>query len=62
MGLGACAPLLTRFGGHRMAAVVELREDDLHGFAETLAAHAAAALTPDDLIPEERVDAVLPAE
>ena len=60
-GLGACAPLLTRFGGHRMAAGVELREEDLRGFADTLAAHAAAALTPEDLIPEERVDAVLPA-
>ena len=60
-GLSACAPLLTRFGGHRMAAGVELREEDLGGFADNLAAHAAAALTPEDLIPEERVDAVLPA-
>ncbi len=60
-GLGACAPLLTRFGGHRMAAGVELTAHSLPGFAHALAAHAAAALTPADLIPEERVDAVLPA-
>ncbi|HLM28208.1 MAG TPA: single-stranded-DNA-specific exonuclease RecJ [Thermoleophilaceae bacterium] len=60
-GLGACAPLLIRFGGHRMAAGVELRADSLPAFADALAEHAAAALTPADLIPEERVDAVLPA-
>ncbi len=60
-GLGACAELLTRFGGHRMAAGVELPAESLRGFRDALAAHAAAALTPEDLIPEERVDAVLPA-
>ena len=60
-GLGACAGLLTRFGGHRMAAGLELPADSLRGFGDALAAHAAAALTPEDLIPEERVDAVLPA-
>ena len=60
-GLGACAELLTRFGGHRMAAGVELEAAARGGFGDALAAHAAAALTPEDLIPEERVDAVLPA-
>jgi single-stranded-DNA-specific exonuclease len=59
-GLAACAEHLTRFGGHRMAAGVELDADSVDPFRRALAAHAAAALTPDDLIPVERVDAVVP--
>ena len=59
-GLSACAEHLTRFGGHRMAAGVELTADAIEPFRRALAAHAAAALSPDDLIPVERVDAVVP--
>ena len=59
-GLGACAQHLTRFGGHRMAAGVELEAAAVEPFRRALAAHAAAALSPDDLIPVERVDAVVP--
>ncbi len=59
-GLAACATHLTRFGGHRMAAGVELTADAVEPFRRALAAHAGAALTPEDLIPVERVDAVVP--
>jgi single-stranded-DNA-specific exonuclease len=59
-GLAACSEHLTRFGGHRMAAGVELDADAVDAFRRALAAHAAAALSPDDLIPVERVDAVVP--
>jgi single-stranded-DNA-specific exonuclease len=59
-GLGACADHLTRFGGHRMAAGVELAATGVDAFRQALAAHAGAALAPDDLIPVERVDAVVP--
>jgi single-stranded-DNA-specific exonuclease len=59
-GLVACAPHLTRFGGHRMAAGVELEADALEPFRRALAAHAGEALAPADLIPVERVDAVVP--
>jgi single-stranded-DNA-specific exonuclease len=59
-GLSACAAQLTRFGGHKMAAGVELRADAVDAFRAALAAHAGAALAPDDLIPVERVDAVVP--
>jgi single-stranded-DNA-specific exonuclease len=59
-GLGACAAHLTRFGGHPMAAGVELEAASLGAFRDALAAHAGAALCPDDLIPVERVDAVVP--
>jgi single-stranded-DNA-specific exonuclease len=59
-GLAACARHLTRFGGHRMAAGVELDAAELEPFRRTLAAHAGEALTPADLIAVESVDAVVP--
>jgi single-stranded-DNA-specific exonuclease len=59
-GLASCSEHLTRFGGHRMAAGVELDDAAVEPFRRALAAHAAAALSPDDLIPVERVDAVVP--
>jgi single-stranded-DNA-specific exonuclease len=59
-GLAACSEHLMRFGGHRMAAGVELNADSVDAFRRALAAHAGAALSPDDLIPVERVDAVVP--
>jgi hypothetical protein len=43
-----------------MAAGVELEADAVEPFRRALAAHAAAALTPGDLIPVERVDAIVP--
>jgi single-stranded-DNA-specific exonuclease len=59
-GLAACSEHLTRFGGHRMAAGVELDADAVEPFRRALAANAAAALSPGDLIAVERVDAVVP--
>jgi single-stranded-DNA-specific exonuclease len=59
-GLAACAAHLSRFGGHRMAAGVELESGAVGPFRRALAAHAGAALAPEDLIPVERVDAVVP--
>ena len=59
-GLAACSEHLVRYGGHRMAAGVELEADAVEPFRRALAAHASAALSPDDLIPVERVDAVVP--
>jgi single-stranded-DNA-specific exonuclease len=59
-GLAACSEHLERFGGHRMAAGVELEAGAVEPFRRALAAHAAAALSPFDLIPVERVDAVVP--
>jgi len=59
-GLAACAGHLSRFGGHRMAAGVELEAAAVEPFRRALAAHAGQALSPEDLIPVERVDAVVP--
>jgi single-stranded-DNA-specific exonuclease len=59
-GLGACSEHLRRFGGHRVAAGLEIEASRVDAFRRAFADHAAAALGPGDLIASERVDAVVP--
>jgi single-stranded-DNA-specific exonuclease len=54
--LTCCAARLTRFGGHDMAAGVELASDGLDAFAEDFIAHANARLTRDDLVKRLTLD------
>lgn len=61
-GLTACERHLARYGGHSAAAGVELRRDALDAFATSLDNHAASALAPEDLLPRERVDAIVSGE
>ncbi len=58
-GLAACASHLERFGGHRLAAGLEIRRQQLPAFAEALAQHAGAELSPHDLRLRCRIDAVV---
>jgi single-stranded-DNA-specific exonuclease len=58
-GLSACAPLLTRFGGHRMAAGFELAADQVAALRGAFATHAASTLTPWDLKAVQRIDAIV---
>jgi single-stranded-DNA-specific exonuclease len=58
-GLDACSAHLMRHGGHRAAAGCTIARDEVEGFRAAFAAHAAAVLQPDDLVPRERVDAVV---
>jgi single-stranded-DNA-specific exonuclease len=51
------AELLT-YGGHRAAAGLTIAPDRIDAFRALVEAHAAAVLTPDLLVPAERVDAV----
>ncbi|MFY9469613.1 MAG: single-stranded-DNA-specific exonuclease RecJ [Solirubrobacterales bacterium] len=57
-GLGACATHLTRYGGHKAAAGLELEASALAAFADDFRAHAATVLAIDDLRPRVRVDAI----
>ena len=59
-GLTAAAHHLRRYGGHRAAAGVTIARAEIEGFRQRFAAHAAEVLTPADLVPECRVDAVVP--
>lgn len=57
--LTAAAPALLRFGGHRAAAGCTVEVSRLPELRERFVAHAAATLRPEDLVPRERVDAVV---
>jgi single-stranded-DNA-specific exonuclease len=58
-GLTACAEHLSRYGGHRAAAGLEIERDRVARFALALEEHAAGVLTPAEMAPVERVDAVV---
>jgi single-stranded-DNA-specific exonuclease len=55
-GIGACRHLLKRFGGHRSAAGVTIARDRVDEFARCFNEAARAVLSPDDLVPELRID------
>ena len=57
-GLHACASLLGRYGGHRAAAGLSIARGDVEAFRSAFAAHAASVLSPSDLMPEVRIDAI----
>jgi single-stranded-DNA-specific exonuclease len=59
-GLGACAAHLERYGGHRAAAGLSIRPEEIDAFASAFAAYADAVLSDDDLLPSTRVDAIVP--
>ncbi|MFL5827666.1 MAG: single-stranded-DNA-specific exonuclease RecJ [Thermoleophilaceae bacterium] len=59
-GLAACSAHLRRFGGHRAAAGFEIDAMAVEPLREAFVAHAASVLSPGDLVPLERVDAVVP--
>ena len=58
-GLAACASHLERFGGHRAAAGLSIRPENVEAFADAFAAHADEHLAEEDLQPVTRVDAVV---
>ena len=58
-GLDACAGHLLRHGGHRAAAGCTVARAELDALRAAFAAHAASVLSADDLVPVQRVDAVV---
>jgi single-stranded-DNA-specific exonuclease len=56
--LEAGASELLTYGGHRAAAGLTIAADRIDAFRERVEAHAAGVLTPEMLVPSERVDAV----
>lgn len=57
-GLAACADLLSRFGGHDMAAGLACDADRFEAFAERFIEHANARLSPENMVHTLRYDAV----
>jgi single-stranded-DNA-specific exonuclease len=58
--LGACASHLERFGGHRAAAGLSIRPENVEALARAFARHADDVLTDEQLRPRTNVDAVVP--
>jgi single-stranded-DNA-specific exonuclease len=57
--LEACAEHLEGFGGHRAAAGLTIKAENVAAFREAFAAHANEVLAPEDLRRTEKVDAVV---
>ncbi|HEU5252474.1 MAG TPA: single-stranded-DNA-specific exonuclease RecJ [Solirubrobacterales bacterium] len=57
--LEACAEHLDGFGGHRAAAGLQIRAQNLDAFRAAFAAHANEVLSEDDLRRTEKVDAMV---
>jgi single-stranded-DNA-specific exonuclease len=57
--LEACAGHLEGFGGHRAAAGLTIKAENVAAFQEAFAAHANEVLAPEDLRRTERVDAMV---
>lgn len=57
--LNACGEHLESFGGHRAAAGLSLRAENLEAFREAFAAHAISVLGPEPPARAERFDALV---
>ncbi|MBS1894484.1 MAG: single-stranded-DNA-specific exonuclease RecJ [Actinobacteria bacterium] len=57
--LDACSEHLESFGGHKAAAGLSLRAENVEAFRAAFAAHAGEVLGPDDLKRTERIDAMV---
>jgi single-stranded-DNA-specific exonuclease len=58
--LAACADHLERFGGHRAAAGLSIRPDEVDALADAFAAYADEHLGDEDLLPVTPIDAIVP--
>jgi single-stranded-DNA-specific exonuclease len=56
--LEACAEHLEGFGGHRAAAGLTIKAENVTAFGDAFAAHANEVLAPEDLRRTEKVDAI----
>jgi single-stranded-DNA-specific exonuclease len=61
-GLAAAGEHLIRYGGHRAAAGLTIDAARVDDFRTAFVAHAAAVLSPADMVASERVDAIASGE
>jgi single-stranded-DNA-specific exonuclease len=59
-GLRACSELLERWGGHRAAAGLSIKPENVEPFAAAFAAYAAGVLDEQELLPVLEIDAIVP--
>ena len=56
----ACAPFLTKYGGHEQAVGLSLHIDQLAAFTKAFQAAIHTRLTPENRVPQQRIDTSLP--
>jgi len=61
-GLDAASADLLRHGGHRAAAGLTIARGRVEAFRAAFVAHTGSVLAPEDLVPRQRVDAVVPGD
>ena len=57
--LNSCGDLLTKFGGHKFAAGLSMREDSIELFRKRINEYADSMLTKEDLAPKIAVDQIV---
>ena len=60
--LESCGELFEKFGGHAAAAGMTIKHDNIVELRKRLNEYAATKLTPDELIPELKIDALVTSE
>ncbi|MBK8467233.1 MAG: single-stranded-DNA-specific exonuclease RecJ [Chloracidobacterium sp.] len=60
--LESCGDLFEKFGGHAAAAGMSIKQDNIVELRERLNEYASAKLSPDELIPELNIDALVTSE
>jgi single-stranded-DNA-specific exonuclease len=58
--LGKCSDLLIRYGGHKAAAGITIRREQVDDFARRFNEVSASMLRPEDLVPEIKIDLEVP--
>jgi single-stranded-DNA-specific exonuclease len=58
-GLKACEDFLERYGGHKAAAGLTVRKENIEGFMDAFIDFFNRTLTDDDLVPEVELDALV---
>jgi single-stranded-DNA-specific exonuclease len=58
-GLSNCSSLLEKFGGHKAAAGLTIKAENIEEFKEAFLCHLRESLTAEDLIPEVDLDALI---
>ncbi len=60
--LESCGHLFEKFGGHAAAAGMTIKHENIEALRDHLNEYASAKLTPEELIPELRIDALVTSE
>jgi single-stranded-DNA-specific exonuclease len=58
-GLDSCAELFEQYGGHAAAAGMKIKQENIERLQEKLDEHAGKNISPEDLIPEIKIDALI---